>query len=307
MDGVPVACVTIGETMLSLRTDRLEVGGSCGVHIAGAESNVAIGLARAGHAVAWCGVLSCDDIGDLIAATLYGEGVQVVARRDPDRLPGVMVLQAPSDHARRVTYVRKNSAGSALTSEDVETVLGLGARRLHLTGITPALSASARQAWLELAQRAVSLGVAVSVDVNYRPALWSRAEARDCLRALPVVATYVASEDELDLLADEGAREGDVVAGLLAAGASEVVVKRGERGASAFRTDEAVHLPAAEVPVVDVIGAGDALCAGVLSGLLDGASLAESLARGVAAAGSCVSVAGDWEGLPKRCEFSQTL
>ncbi|WP_223202778.1 PfkB family carbohydrate kinase [Propioniciclava sp. MC1595] len=62
----------------------------------------------------------------------------------------------------------------------------------------------------------------------------------------------------------------------------------------------AVHVPARPVEVVDVIGAGDALCAGYLSGRLDGLGVAESLRRGVDVASACVASAGDWEGLPGR-------
>lgn len=290
--------LTIGEALVSFRTDAIAPGWTASAHVAGAESNVAIGVARLGHAACWVGRVSDDALGSWVVATLAGEGVDVSHVVRDARQAGVMVLESPADHARRVTYVRRGSAGSALASGDVLAALP-GCRRVHLTGVTLALSDGARQACVALAREAAAAGIPVSLDVNHRPGLWSVDEAGAALaQILPHVATVIASEDELPLLVD--APEAEAVAHLLAGGASEVVVKRGERGASAWSADAEAHVPARAVEVVDVIGAGDALCAGLLSGLLDGLPLAAALARGTDVAAACVSSPGDWEGLPRR-------
>ena len=290
--------LTVGEALVSFRTDAVAPGWTASAHVAGAESNVAIGVARLGHSARWVGRVSDDALGAWVVATLAGEGVDVSRVVRDQRQAGVMVLESPADHARRVTYVRRGSAGSSLTPSDVLDALP-GCRRVHLTGVTLALSESARQACVELARAAAVAGIAVSLDVNHRPALWSVEEARAALAlVLPHVATVIASEDELPLLVD--APEPDAVARLLAGGASEVVVKRGERGASGWTAEAEAHVAARPVPVVDVIGAGDALCAGLLSGLLDGLPLAEALERGTDVAAACVATPGDWEGLPTR-------
>ena len=84
-----------------------------------------------------------------------------------------------------------------------------------------------------------------------------------------------------------------------------VVVKRGSEGATLVGHQGRVDVPAEPVPVIDVIGAGDALCAGLLSGLLDGLDPVAALRRGTWVAGRCVASAGDWEGLPVRAELPQ--
>jgi 2-dehydro-3-deoxygluconokinase len=127
----------------------------------------------------------------------------------------------------------------------------------------------------------------VCLDVNFRPALWSRDEAANALASVRgLVDLLVASEDEVDLVDD--------------AGIPVVVVKRGSAGATLIMAERTTDVPAADVPVIDVIGAGDALCAGMLSGLLDHLSPLDALRRGVWVAGRCVASAGDWEGLPTR-------
>ncbi len=299
--------VTLGETLVSFRTPGpLEGAWPATAHVAGAESNVAIGLARLGHDVAWVGCVSDDDLGTWVTATLAGEGVDVRhVRRVPDANAAAMVLVDPSDHARRATYLRRGSAGSHLVAADAERALdevsaarrpvepgptGTGASWLHLTGITPLLSASAADAWTAAARRARALGVRVCLDVNYRPALATREVAAESLAGVRgLVDLLVASDDEVDLVDDPSV--------------PLIVIKRGADGATLVAGDRTVDVPADRVEVVDVIGAGDALCAGLLSGLLDGLDPADALRRGSWVAGRCVASPGDWEGLPRRADL----
>lgn len=281
--------LTLGEALVSFRTPGPLAGAwHAEAHVAGAEANVAIGLARLGHRSAWVGCVSDDDLGTWVSGTLTGEGVDTrFVRRVPGAPAGAMVLVDPSDHARRVTYLRRGAAGSRLELSDALAALDSGVAWVHLSGITPALSESARDAWVGLAREARTRSVRVCLDVNFRPALWSRDEAANALGSVRgLVDLLVASEDEVDLVND--------------ARIPTVVVKRGSAGATLITAEGSTDVPAADVPVVDVIGAGDALCAGLLSGLLDGLTPVDALRRGVWVAGRCVASAGDWEGLPTR-------
>jgi sugar/nucleoside kinase (ribokinase family) len=284
--------LTLGEALVSFRTPGpLSGTWHAEAHVAGAEANVAVGLARLGHRPAWVGCVSDDDLGTWVTETLSAEGVDTgFVRRVSDASAGAMVLVDPSDHARRVTYLRRGAAGSHLTQADALAALESGVSWVHLSGITPALSDSARLAWVELAREAKRRSIPVCLDVNHRPALWSRAEAAHALASVRgLVDLLVASDDEVDLVDDE-----DIPL---------TVVKRGSEGATLITREGSVDVPAAVVPVVDVIGAGDALCAGLLSGLLDGLTPLDALRRGVWVAGRCVASPGDWEGLPTRAEL----
>lgn len=304
--------LTLGESMVSLRSaGPLATGGALTMHVAGAESNVAVGIARLGHSASWAGVVGADPHGEFILRQLRAEGVQLHHREDPARRTGVMFLEQRTADVTRAFYYRSGSAGSTLSREDVDRALQPGARILHLTGITPALSPEARKAVEYAAERAAADGLVVSLDVNYRSKLWSREEAREVLAPLVRHAgILIASDDELELVAtptaaaeDPGAHEEAMAASLLERGVREVVVKRGAAGAGAYGPEGRWETPAVSVTGIDTVGAGDAFTAGYLSGLLDGADIPGRLQRGALMGAFAVSTAGDWEGLPARGEL----
>lgn len=294
-----VDVLTAGETMLALRGDGpLRLGGGLAVSIAGAESNVAIGLARLGHDAAWAGRVGADESGALVTRTLAAEGVDCRAvARDADRSTGLLIFEQRLPDVTRVEYHRRGSAGSGWNAEDAERALDLGPRLVHVTGVTPALSDDAREGAFALVSGAKARGAAVSVDINFRSRLWDAAEAAPHLNRLVDGADIViASPDELDLV-------GGDPESLLRSGVREVVVKHGGAGAVAHVEGRRVETPARRVSVVDSIGAGDAFSAGYLSGWLDGLSLEERMERAVTLGAFAVASRGDWEGLPRRDEL----
>ncbi|MEU1688464.1 sugar kinase [Micromonospora sp. NPDC005707] len=302
-----VDLLTFGEALVSLRsTGPLTAGGALTPHLAGAEANVAIGLARLGHRAAFAGRISDDELGTFLLRQLRAEGVDVThVVRDPGRAAGLMFLERRTADLTRVLYQRAGSAGSALGVDDLRPALAAGARVLHLTGITPALSAGAREAAGFAAEAAARAGTLVCLDVNHRAKLWSRDAARAVLTPLAGHASVVvASADELDLVGAPGADEETVVAGLLARGVSTVLVKLGGDGARAYTAEGRRDAAALPVTAVDTVGAGDAFTAGYLSGHLDGLDLAGRLRRAVTLGAFAVAGSGDWEGLPRRDELS---
>lgn len=312
--------VTIGETMAALRAGGpLRLGGSVRLSVAGAESNVAIGLARLGHSARWIGRVGRDELGELILRTLRAESVDVsYASTDPSRQTGLLIFEPRAGQLVRVSYYRSQSAGSAITAAEVLRGLPCAPRILHITGITPALSPAALDAVTAAVRRARSLGATICLDVNYRSRLWPAGRAGEVLRPLARDADIlIASADELPVLSGDPAAAGELavpaggpaaaevraVAALLASGPGEVVLTRGAAGATVVTAQGEVSLPAHQVAAVDPVGAGDAFAAGYLSGVLDGLDLPERLARGVATSAFAVATEGDWEGLPTRQEL----
>ncbi len=298
---------TLGETMVSLRTGTpLRLGGTLAMTMAGAESNVAIGLARLGHIVRWGGRVGADEVGAFILRTLRAESVGVdTVVVDPERPTGLMLAERRIADVSRVSYYRVGSAGSALALADASACLADAPRILHVTGITPALSASAAEAVAAAARLARAAGALVSVDVNYRSRLWTPQQARPVLSELVRNADIViSSEDELGLVVatpeDEAASAGQ----LAASGVSQLVIKRGASGATVWHDGRAHHAPAIPVTVRDTIGAGDAFTAGYLSGVLDGLTPDLALHRGTVTGAFAVAAVGDWEGLPTRDELA---
>ncbi|MFV2177926.1 sugar kinase [Actinomadura sp. LOL_016] len=291
-----VDVLTAGETMMALRaTGPVRLGSGFTTSIAGAESNVAIGLARLGHAAAWAGRVGTDEPGHLVTRTLRAEGVDVSGvRRDGSAPTGVIMFEQRLPDLTRVQYLRDGSAGSRLCPDDF-AALDVAPRIVHVTGITPALGRSCRDAVTALCDLARARGALVSLDVNHRERLWTREAAAAALAPLAARADRViASPDELPLVGEPER--------LLANGTREVVVKDG--GEARSITAEGVRtVPAHRVRPVDSVGAGDAFVAGYLSGLLDGLDAEARLVRAHTVGAFAVQSRGDWEGLPRRDEL----
>jgi 2-dehydro-3-deoxygluconokinase len=294
--------VTLGETMGLLtpagagplhRTLALRLG------IAGAESNVAIGVRRLRGEATWIGRVGQDEIGDLIVREMRAEDVTVRAVRDPAPT-GLMLKTRRGADVTRVSYYRAASAGSRLGPADLDESAIAAAGVLHITGITPALGpgpAAAMRAAVEIAR---GHGVTVSLDVNYRSALWDASAAAAALRELMKHADVVfAGEREAVLLVDAG--EPDRMAREISSlGPRQVIIKRGPRGCVGCIDGVPHHQPAVLVRAVDPVGAGDAFVAGYLAELLAGQAPAIRLATAAATGAFAVTVDGDWEGLPYR-------
>ena len=295
----------LGETMLALRSSStLTVGGTLATSIAGAESNVAIALARLGHRAAWVGRVGVDAPGDLVLRTLRAEGVDVDGVRRDTASTGVIFFEARLPRLHRVTYVRSGSAGSRLSAEDVE--VSAGTRVLHVTGVTAALGDQPRAAIRAAVGQARDLGITISLDLNYRGRLWTREEARPVLADLAAQVDVVfASPEELALLATDGETPttADLARRLVEAGVREVVVKNGGQAAYVFGSAGMVTEPALRITVQDPVGAGDAFVGGYLSGMLDELPVRARLRRAHTLGAFAASTDGDWEGLPARAEL----
>ena len=269
--------------------------------IAGAEANLCIGLSRLGATARFISRVGQDPFGQLIRRILEGEGVDVTALATDREAPtGVFFREHLPDGQRRVYYYRRASAAARLAPEDLHPEQFAGARVVHLTGITPALSPSCAAACQRAIELARQVGAAVSFDPNYRPRLWPAAEARQALRPLLAQADIVLMGHE-DAQAIFGAQdEAQALQQAADLGARIVVLKKAERGAAALAGGQRLEAPAYPVErVVDPVGAGDGFDAGVLAGWLRGWSLEDSLRLGARVGAAAVTVMGDYEGYPR--------
>jgi 2-dehydro-3-deoxygluconokinase len=280
----------------------IEYARSFSFGIGGAESNVAIGAARLGAPVTWLGRVGPDATGDLIERRLRAEQVRTLVIRD-EAFTGLMVKHRRSGSVLHVDYHRAGSAGSRLNQTDIPAAELQNAAIVHVTGITPALSDSARATVFQAVETARSAGVPVSIDVNYRAKLWSRFDAAPVLRDLVSrVDVVFAGPAEAALFVDSSAP----LDGLAALGPAEVIVKDGARGCTALIEGSRFSLPALPVQVVDPVGAGDAFVAGYLAERLAGLPPEARLRTAIAAGAFAVTVPGDCEGLPRRADLVST-
>lgn len=299
--------VTLGETLALFAASgpgSLRSGARFDFRIGGAESNVAIGLARLGVPAAWFGRVGTDSFGDEIVRSLRGEGVDAHAVRDSLLRTGVMVKERRTPLHQQVSYYRAGSAGSALSADDIDDALIARAGVLHVTGITPALSASAASAVTHSIAVARASGVLVSLDVNYRAGLWSITEASERLgRLLPQIDLLFAGPEEGALFVDAHDDAAVLARSIAELGPREVVIKTGAAGATSFVDGEVHSATPPQVPVVDTVGAGDAFVAGYLTALLEGRLPGERLTFACVAGAFACMATGDWEGAASRADL----
>lgn len=281
--------VTIGETMLRLSAPHgvaLEQAPNLLVHVAGAESNVAVALSRLGTSAGWISRLVDNPLGRRIHNEIRAQGVDVsrVLWTRGERVGTYFVELGRPPRPGRVVYDRARSAMAAINPEEVDWAYFRQGRVVHLTGITPGLSPSCLQLVQRALQEARSAGRMISFDVNYRARLWSAAEAAGALSPLlrQVGILICTAADARHLFEIDG-------------GAVEVAEALRDRfGAEITVVTSGVHFAATDgvrtyqregypVEAVDRIGAGDAfaggfihkfLTEGVEQGLTYGAALA---------------------------------
>jgi 2-dehydro-3-deoxygluconokinase len=292
-----MSVLTVGETMVlfdPVAGGPADLGAEFRLRIAGAESNLAIGLARLGVGVTWVSRLGRDPFGDLVLETIAAEGVDVrFVLRGDDRTGLFAKVRARG--RTQVAYWREGSAASRLGPADVPDEALDSVRVVHLTGITMAISEAGAALVVDLARRAKERGLIVTFDPNFRPSLPDSPEvAADRHRAvLPYVDWYLCSEDERRLLwGDESVP-------------IPCVVRVGARGAVV--EGEVVPPRRLVADVVDEVGAGDAFAAGFVYGLLQGWAPRACGQAGNLLAGFTLGGTGDWELLPRLADVAGDL
>ncbi|MBI3454530.1 MAG: sugar kinase [Candidatus Rokubacteria bacterium] len=268
--------VGLGEVMLRLASRapiRLEQAQELDASFGGAEANVLCALARLGLRTAWLSALPSNPWGERCARELKAHGVDVapVVWRARGRIGTYFLEYGVPPRPIRVLYDRQDSAFTTLGEAEVNWEVVRRSRVVHVTGITPALGERPRGLTGRAVEEAHAGGAVVSLDVNYRAALWSPEEAASYLdRVLPrVEILFIGLEDARRLFGCEG--EPEAVAETLRRRAPKAIVALtlGDQGSVvlADRPHRPTRLYPLEV-VADRLGAGDAFAAGFLYGFL---------------------------------------
>jgi len=281
--------------------------------IAGADTNVAIGLARLGFSVGWLSRVGDDSFGRYLRTKLEAEGLDCRHLiTDPSNPTGLMFKERALEGADpRTEYMRKGSAASHLSPADAANVDVSALRHLHATGIPPAVSASCRELSWHLLDEARRNGASVSFDPNLRPTLWaSETGMRDTLNAMAAKAHWVLPGLAEGRLLTGFETPHDIAGFYLDQGAEAVVIKLGPEG-SYYRgriggTEQAFSVAGVAVAkVIDTVGAGDGFAVGFVSAMLDGLAPRQALQRANLIGAEAVQVLGDMEGLPDRAALAR--
>ncbi|HUT53405.1 MAG TPA: sugar kinase [bacterium] len=292
---------TFGETMVRVSTrpgQALEAATRVDLYTGGTESNTAVALARLGSRTAWVSRLPDNPLGRRIAADVARHGVDVsgVIWQNDARAGLYFVEFATPPRSTTVTYDRKDSAISRLKPGELDWKFLLDTRILHLTGITPALSAGCARAVAEAIKKARAKKIAVSFDVNYRAKLWPPAAAAKTLAPLMQgVTILVMTREDAETVFKLGGEPERTVREIKKRFAPKIaVLTLGNQGALAFDGKKLIMEPGFPgVEPIDRLGAGDAFTAGLIFGFLR-KDLALGLKFGIAMSAMKMGMAGDY-------------
>ena len=187
---------TLGELMLRLSTpgnERFSQAQQFDINFGGGEANVAVSLANYGCDACFLSKLPENDLGDAALNSLRTFGVDTSRILRGGKRLGVYYLETGAAmRPSKVIYDRADSAIAQAKAEefDFDSLLE-GVEWLHISGITPALSLSAREITKNALIKAKEKGITVSFDLNFRKKLWSKEEAQACLVPLMKYVDYV--------------------------------------------------------------------------------------------------------------------
>ena len=279
-------CITFGEAMVRLappQFHRLEQARSLDLKVGGAELNTAVGLARLGRKTSWASRLTDNPLGRLITNHAREGGVDTshVLFTPEDRVGLYFLEFGSAPRASGVLYDRKNSAIAAIQPGMINWDNAFaGSKWFHLTGILPALSASAAATTLESCQAAKKHGLKVSMDLNYRAKLWTGAEAGACLgKLMEYCDLLVTTEEDIEkVFGIKGSTYEEAAAKVCDKfGVKKIAITLRENPlvwlndwtAILWQPSGVLRTRSYKVEIVDRLGAGDSFAAGLIHGLLD--------------------------------------
>ncbi len=295
--------ITIGESMVYLSPDQsgsLKHADRFKKGLAGAESNVAIGLSKLGCSVGWISKLGKDPFGEYIIKEIRGEGVDTSkVKITTNKHTGVLFKEFNPDGSTNVYYYRKDSAAHYLKFDFMDLDYLKSAKVIFFSGIILALSEQNRLFARKLLTFCKENNILVAFDPNIRLKLWSIEEARkEILEILPYIDIFTPGLEEAQMLFGLDTPK-EIIDFCLSKGIQTVVLKSGESDTIVANKEEVHNVPIFKVKkVVDTVGAGDAFVAGFLRTLIKGDGLAEAARVGNAMGAMAVQVQGDMEGLP---------
>jgi 2-dehydro-3-deoxygluconokinase len=290
------AAICIGEAMIMLaggtgvplsdvETFRRSVGG--------AECNVAGGLAALGVVTGWISRLGDDGFGEHVLRDLRTRGVEVGGVELDSARPTALYVKESQDGRSRMHYYRSGSAASAMDPEFLDRPAVrdrlTGAELVHTTGITAAISGTAAEMLERLAEEPRNF--ILSVDLNWRPALWRDKDPEPLWRVLRAADVVLIGADEALVFA--GTNDPAELHERLGRRCT-LVVKNDAHTALVLEPDgRRTEVPALTVTMIEPVGAGDAFAAGFLAGTLQGLPMKQRLRLGHLSAAAVLAVPQD--------------
>lgn len=289
--------------------ESIQYGATLKMHIAGAESNTAIGVQKLGHSASFITRLGDDSFGQYILRMIRAENVDTSGIIiDSEHQTGIMFKEPLFNRETTVHYYRSDSAASFLCPSDIPEALISEAGILHFTGITPILSKSCRETIFSAIETASASGCAVSFDPNIRMKLWKHHDHSGLMKELVEKCNYLLiglAEAKL-LYGTENIEE--LTSAIFSSGnVKYLAIKNGSSGAWVCEPEQTLYIPPLDCQCIDPVGAGDAFNAGFLSGILKEESLSVCGSLAAISGAKATETSGDIEGLITMREIENIL
>lgn len=291
--------ISIGEVMLRLsvaKGHQLQFANELDLRCGGAEANVSVALSGLGNRCSLLTKLPENPLGNIVINTLNSRVVDTsFVQKEPGRIGTYFVEYAAPPKSTVVYFDRKDSVASKMKFSDFDWDKILDTKLIHLTGIMAAISDDCFDLLSELIILAKKKNILVSFDINYRSKLWDIPTANQKLTKLvqDVDLLFCSKRDAVNIFGTKGS-DLDIARQLQDIfNAETVITSRGDLGVIAVTEGEFMEEKALSVEIIDRVGAGDALAAGVIHGYLQN-NLKLGLQYGVTLAAMCMCTHGDF-------------
>ena len=293
--------LSLGEPMWEMNAIPAEPGKYL-LGYGGDTANFCVAAARQGASVGYITRVGADKFGDGLRDLWQREGVDCaqVTVDEQASTGGYFVHHGPAGH--QFSYARAGSAATQLAPSDIDVVAVERAQFVHASGITQAISATARAAALTLFREARAVGVSTAFDANYRARLWTVTEAQAALAdILPVTDFFFPSLEDATALS--GSSNEDVIFRWAhSLGAQVVLLKLGADGVRISQGAGADVMQMASYPIdaVDATGAGDCFAGAMIARMVMGDMLLDAVRYANAAAALTTTQFGAISAIPMR-------
>lgn len=282
--------IVLGEPLVEIATlAAIEPGVPATIGVSGDALNAAAAAAAAGASVALLARITGDELGDMIAGRVRALGVDDALLLRTSGQQGMYLVHSDPEGERQFHYARSGSVGSRLAPADLPADALAAAGAVLASGITCAVSDTARAAVLAAAR----LSRAFVYDPNFRPRLTTAGRAAATLAELAPLAALVTPSAPAETAALLGAVDpAAAAASCRELGAAAVAVTCGSRGVL-VDDGSRTWVPAIPAPVVvDQTGAGDVFAGTVTARLALGDPLPDAVLLGTSAASLSVGGQG---------------
>lgn len=302
--------ISVGECMIELFAEKpIGEADIFSRSLAGDTLNILVAAQRLGSTTGYITLVGRDPFTDYLLDTWKNESIDTSQVKIVNGFNAVHFVSLTPSGDREFTYYRQGSAPSKIEPKDLDPEYIGDAQILHVSGISQAISNTARATILEAVRIANDRGTCVSYDPNYRHQLWSADEAKQAMvEIFPYVDYFLPSSpvDTETLLGTKDPYEAILIA--QQKGVNKIAVTCGSDGAIIGFGEQIFDIPAYPCgEIVDTTGAGDAFNGAFLHGLLTGKTVEDSARLGSVAAGLKIRGRGALTAMPTKTEILTVL